>query len=79
MATAKKIPSSDFAVHLELSSFEAKVIMALVGNVVGGGIIREATDRVYNALNKIEILDDIVILSKNEVIVVNSNYRQGGK
>lgn len=42
---------------LELSKKGAEVLKALVGNIVGGGEIREITDNIYSSLHDCGIND----------------------
>lgn len=49
MATAKKVPT--YKIVLELSEKEAEVLKSMVGNVLGGGEIRDITSNIYFSLH----------------------------
>ena len=51
MATAKKVPIEQYKIVLELSRKEAEVLKFIVGNIVGGGKIRDITNNIYLSLD----------------------------
>lgn len=51
MAVAKKVPIEQYKIVLELSEKEAEVLKHMVGNVVGGGEIRDITRIIYYSLD----------------------------
>ena len=50
MAKAQKIPMEQYKILLELNMEEAKVLKHMVGNVMGGGEIRNITNNIYYSL-----------------------------
>ena len=50
MAKAQKIPMEQYKILLELNMEEAKVLKHMVGNVMGGGEIRNITDNIFGSL-----------------------------
>jgi hypothetical protein len=57
MATAKKVPIEQYKIVLELSEKEAEVLKSIVGNIIGGGEIRDITDNIYRLLDGCGIND----------------------
>lgn len=55
MAVAKKVPIEQYKIVLELSEKEAEVLKHMVGNVVGGGEIRDITSNIYNSLDRVGV------------------------
>lgn len=49
MAKAQKVPT--YKIVLELSEKEAEVLKSMVGNVLGGGEIRDITSNIYLSLD----------------------------
>lgn len=50
MAKAQKVPIKQYKIVLELSEEEAIVLKHMVGNVLGGGKIRDITNNIYSSL-----------------------------
>lgn len=51
MAKAQKVPIKQYKIVLELSEEEAIVLKHMVGNVLGGGKIRDITNNIYLSLD----------------------------